>query len=275
VTAAMGVSSAWLTLREDADGRARSRQLARAAAGLVEQRRVPGVPVTVHDLGSGTGSMMRWTAPFLPGPQHWVLHDRDASLTALARSLGVPGGFRGVDVAMTTATGELADLDVRDLDGADLVTASALLDVLTARDLRALVDTCVAVGAPVLLALSVVGDVRLEPQDPRDRVVQAAFDEHQRRDTPTGRLLGPDAGRLARDAFTAAGWQVREADSEWRLGPAEPALLDEWFRGWVDAAAEARPDAVDARYLERRRAELDAGTLRAAVRHIDLLAWRP
>ena len=40
----------------------------------------------VHDLGSGTGSMARWLAPRLPGPQHWVLHDRDAGL--LARAAG-------------------------------------------------------------------------------------------------------------------------------------------------------------------------------------------
>ena len=34
----------------------------------------------IHDLGCGTGSMGRWLAPRLPGPQHWVLHDRDADL---------------------------------------------------------------------------------------------------------------------------------------------------------------------------------------------------
>ena len=38
----------------------------------------------IHDLGSGTGSMSRWLAPRLPGPQHWVLHDRDADLLARA-----------------------------------------------------------------------------------------------------------------------------------------------------------------------------------------------
>ena len=28
--------------------------------------------------------MGRWLAPLLPGPQHWVLHDRDADLLAVA-----------------------------------------------------------------------------------------------------------------------------------------------------------------------------------------------
>src|SRR2546429_652698 len=78
----------WLDLRERADAAARSR-------ALVEQlrRRLPANgPLLVHDLASGTGSMRRWLAPLLPGPQHWVLHDRDPGLLALAES---PGGAAG------------------------------------------------------------------------------------------------------------------------------------------------------------------------------------
>ncbi len=38
----------------------------------------------IHDLGGGTGAMGRWLAPMLRGPQHWVVHDRDADLLAVA-----------------------------------------------------------------------------------------------------------------------------------------------------------------------------------------------
>ena len=38
----------------------------------------------IHDLGCGTGAMGRWLAPLLPGPQHWVLHDRDPDLLDVA-----------------------------------------------------------------------------------------------------------------------------------------------------------------------------------------------
>src|SRR5207249_1472200 len=61
------VSAAWLGLREPADAAAR-------AAELVEpvRRRLAVTPrAVVHDLGSGTGSMGRWLAPRLPGPQRW------------------------------------------------------------------------------------------------------------------------------------------------------------------------------------------------------------
>ena len=74
------VSSEWLDLREPADAAARSRD-------LVEQLRpqlpATGVPV-IHDLACGSGSMGRWLAPLLPGPQHWVMHDRDPALLEVA-----------------------------------------------------------------------------------------------------------------------------------------------------------------------------------------------
>ena len=66
----------WLALREPADAAAR-------VPALVDRLRphLPDGPLTVRDLGCGTGSMGRWLAPLLAGPhQHWVLHDRDATL---------------------------------------------------------------------------------------------------------------------------------------------------------------------------------------------------
>ena len=79
----------WLALREPADAAAR-------AADLVDRvrRRLAGdAPAVIHDLGSGTGSMGRWLAPRLPGPQHWVLYDRDADLLARAAA-GMVGDRR-------------------------------------------------------------------------------------------------------------------------------------------------------------------------------------
>ena len=71
----------------------------RAAPGDVCRRR--GRPV-IHDLGCGTGSMGRWLAPRLPGPQHWVLHDRDADLLAVAAD--EPPGVAADGAAVTVET---------------------------------------------------------------------------------------------------------------------------------------------------------------------------
>src|ERR1700733_10318137 len=97
------VSRRWLALREPADAAARSPE-------LTEQlRRV--LPSTgrhvIHDLGCGTGAMGRWLAPRLPGPQHWILHDRDADLVELAAA--EPPGPAS-DGAIATLEAKLSDI---------------------------------------------------------------------------------------------------------------------------------------------------------------------
>ena len=258
------VSPDWLELRERADAAARSR-------ALVEEllRRLPADgPLLVHDLAGGTGSMGRWLAPLLPGPQHWVLHDRDADLLALAGGLGDPAG-----VTVETRLSDVTRLGRDELAGASLVTASALLDLLTGDELAALVDACAGAGCPVLFALSVTGRVQLLPADPLDARVAAAFDAHQRRHTPRGRLLGPDAVEAAVEGFRQLGAEVVVRPSPWRLGAAESDLASEWLTGWVVAACEQQPALIADTDLYRRRrlSEAAAGALSVTVGHADLL----
>ena len=90
--------------------------------------------------------MGRWLAPLLPGPQHWVLHDRDADLLALATT-DLPGP--AADGARSPSRpGALTSprLPAGALAGATVVTASALLDMLTADDLAELVAACAGAG---------------------------------------------------------------------------------------------------------------------------------
>lgn len=264
MSAVIPVSADWLTLREPADAAARSLPLARRAASLVP------ASATVHDLGSGTGSMMRWLAPLLPQPQTWVLHDWNPSLLARAAAAAPPG----VD-AVHTRVGHLEHLDPEDIEGAHLVVTSALLDVLSSDEVEAIVAACVAVGAPALFALSVDGAVTFDPVDPGDDVFAAAFNDHQRRVAGGRRLLGPDAATLAVGLFRAAGWTVRADDSPWRLGSDHGPLIAEWLDGWLTAAVEERPALTEwaEEYAQVRVSQLTAGRLRVAVHHRDLLAW--
>jgi hypothetical protein len=270
MTAIRGVSSDWLALREAEDSRARSAELAQAVLALL-----PSGPITVHDLGSGTGSMMRWLAPLLPGPQTWVLHDWNASLTERALDAAPPRDLFDAPVSLRSRVGDLERLKGTDLEGAALVTASALLDVLTSGEAQAIAAACVEVGAPALLCLSVTGEFELRPWDGRDSLFAAAFNGHQRREVQGGRLLGRYGGPIVRELFTEAGWHVRTARTSWRLSDAEPHLLSEWFDGWVDAAEEHSPELRDecAGYRDLRGAQLDRGDLSAVVYHLDLLAW--
>lgn len=242
---ASGYAPEWLRLREGADAAAR-------ASSLVDKitLRPPG---TIRDLGCGTGSMGRWLAGRLPGPQHWILHDQDPRLLALAA--------RSLPAGVTTETEQLdvTRLSAADLAETSLVTASALLDLFTAAEIGRLAEACAGARCPALLTLSVVGRVELSPADPLDSTVTAAFNVHQQRD---GRL-GPDAVSVAAQEFTARGYTVHRAPSEWRLGAADSALIAAWFHGWVAAAAEEDPG------LARYR---DQPPTTVTVHHEDLLA---
>ncbi|MCW2978469.1 MAG: hypothetical protein JWO14_196 [Solirubrobacterales bacterium] len=263
------VSPNWLALREPADAEARALDLAEA----LELGSPTGGSKVIHDLGCGTGSMGRWLAPLLAGAQHWVLHDRDADLLALA-AVDAPGpAADGAPVTVEAKRTDLASMQVRDLSGATLITASALLDMLTADELDRLVGLCLGVGCPILLTLSVIGSVEITPADRLDRRVAAAFDAHQRRMTNRGRLLGPDAADFAAEAFRRLGAEVLVRPSPWRLGPAHSALAAEWFTGWVGAAREQEPELAAGcePYARRRLDQASAGDLAVTVGHADLL----
>ena len=263
------VSTEWLALREPADAAARARD-------LVERLRteVPGNGRwLIHDLGCGTGAMGRWLAPLLPAPQHWVLHDRDADLLEIAAAERPAGGGDSAAVTVETRQSDITLLEPADLAGATLITASALLDMLTGEELVGLVSVCAGAGCPVLLTLSVVGRVELRPADPMDRHVAAAFNAHQRRSTERGRLLGPDAFPVAVQAFRQLGAEVLVRPSPWRLGALHARLAEEWLTGWAGAACEQRVElaAETAVYLRRRLAQAAAGQLEITVGHADIL----
>jgi hypothetical protein len=259
----------WLALREPADAVARSAELVEIVLPHLHGR-----PLVVRDLGCGSGSMGRWLAPRLPGPQSWVLHDRDSELLEIAAA-GLPRtAADGAPVTARAEEGDVADLCAADLAGTSLVTASALLDLLTVDELDALAGACVAAGCPALLTLSVTGGARLAPSDPLDAVFATAFDAHQRRIDGRRRLLGPDAGAVAVAAFDRRGATVLTRSSPWLLQASDATLADEWLRGWIAAACDQRPQLQEhaAGYLHRRLDALAAGRLRVTVGHLDVLA---
>jgi hypothetical protein len=259
----------WLELREGPDAAAR-------AGDLIDPLRIrlanlPGkAGLVIHDLGCGTGSMGRWLAPRLDGPQHWILHDRDPYLLHFAAVASPRSAADGSRVTVETRRGDVGLLTPDALAGASLVTASALLDVLTREEIETLATACTGAGCPALLTLSVAGRVELTPSDPLDDEIADAFNAHQRR----GGLLGPDAVTVACEAFSERGATVRLHPSAWRLGPAESALTAQWLRGWVGAAVEERPELKEPaeRYLRGRLEACRAGELKVVVHHSDLLA---
>ena len=261
----------WLALREPADHRARAADLLpplRAAWRARGWRRI-------LDLGSGSGSNLRYLAPKLPGAQDWTLLDHDADLLARA---GVPDPAHSV----TRVRGDLAREGLAAVAEAQLVTCSALLDLVSAAWLRRLASACRAASCGVLLALSYDGTMRWQPppgEPPAaadDRLLERLVNAHQRRDRQPAPALGPDAAGAAAALLEDAGYRVWLRPSPWRLGPPDAALARELVAGWERAALEIADDAEQARrvraWAARRRATIAGGSFLLEVGHQDLLA---
>jgi trans-aconitate methyltransferase len=265
---AVRVSPGWLDLREPADAVARSVELAER----LRQHLPAAGPLEIHDLGGGSGAMGRWLAPRLPGPQHWVVHDRDADLLELAVADPPGPAADGAAVTVEARQSDITRLAPDDLAGASVIVASALLDLLTARELLRMLYACA--GHLMLLALTVLGRVTLSPGDPLDARIAAAFNTHQRRATTIGRRLGPAAVTAAVQELRGTGAHVLVRSSPWRLDAAHADLAAEWVDGWVAAAYEQEPAlAAEAdAYRDRRLAQAAAGELVVTVAHADLLA---
>ena len=265
----------WLAQRAAADDRSRSVELAQQLA-----RMLPPGPLVVHDLGAGTGAMTRWLAPRLGGPQRWVLRDGDEGILNHV-DLSSTTDAHGNPVVAESTVEDLTSLPLDAFHGASAVTASALLDVITAEEAANIVAACVHARTPALFSLTVTGGVRIEPPLPRtsgiERDLAAAFNDHQRRETAGRRMLGPHALPLVAALFDAAGWGVRRAATPWRLAASDGPLIAQWLDGWLGAAVEQRPDLTRAAdELHRARLAQNAvGRLRVTVSHEDLLAWPP
>jgi len=132
-----GFSSVWLALREPADAAARSSALVDFAAADSVGRAFQG---RLLDLGGGTGANIRYLSSRLPAPQLWTLVDNDAGLLERA------------PVHITRRQADLnAVVDDEELfTGTSIVTASALLDLVSEPWLRKLVARCKAARAAVL-----------------------------------------------------------------------------------------------------------------------------
>jgi len=258
-------TSSWLTLREPVDHRSRATALLAPLVVAWTERAWSHVV----DLGSGTGSNLRYLSPRLPGPQRWTLVDHDADLLARVSPSGAP------DVRIESVVGDLATEGLSRASQADLVTASALLDLVSEGWLTQLVEGCRRVGCGALLALTWDGTVEWGgPADPDDEWIQDRLNAHQLGDKGLGRALGPEAGHRAGEAFRQAGFATRIEESPWRLAAPETALALELIRGWAEAAREMAPSEEEriGAWLQRREATLATGAFELTIGHLDLLA---
>ena len=256
-----GFAASWLALREPFDRRARNATVLGAVAAALADRTAPNIA----DLACGTGSTYRAVSPRLPAGQRWKLYDNDLSLLARA------GGPANV----VTVPLDLAHDVEGALDGpVDLVTTSALLDLVSDSWLERFVTEAAARRLPVYAALSYDGRTTFEPSAPLDDKIISAVNEHQRTDKGFGPSLGPDAARTAIERFERLGYSVLQGTSDWVFGPDDKEIQREVLSGWAAAARDIGkpplPDTIG--WLGERRETVAGGRSTIRVGHVDFFA---
>ena len=258
--------SAWLALREPVDHASRAHGLSRLAGRALAARSAP----KVVDLGTGSGSNLRYLSAYLPSRTHWRLIDHDADL--LARVAAHAG--RAVSPHVITETRDLAHELGPAIGGADLITASALLDLVSDAWLDTLCRGAAAQRSAVLFALSVDGRIRLTGQaDADDGPLLRALAVDQRRDKGLGAALGTAAPAHLINHLAARGYGVTAMPAIWYLDARQPELVAALLDGWAAAAGAARPAEAHrfAAWAARRTADITAGRSGLEVGHIDVL----
>lgn len=243
----------WLALRAPADVAARDPELLAATRAYLAAVPAP----RAIDLGAGTGATV---AAIDAAGIRWRLLDQDADLLARARD-------RFGD-SVETLIADISDPAALPLAGARLVTASALLDLMTGPWVEALADRLAAEGCGLYAALSYDGQVAFTPSLSGDLEMVAAFNAHQRGNKGRGLALGPDAVPVLVQVLALRGFAVRTAPSPWRLGPGAARLQAEFIAGMAAAVGGAAGPWAQARSAMVEEASCIVG-------HVDLLALPP
>ena len=261
-----GFSAEWLASREPYDRAARNVAVRDALTGAFRDQ----TSIAVVDLACGTGATLRAIGAYLPPRQSWRLVDNDLGLLARASREGSP--------PQVTVTTRPVDL-VRDLEFAlegplDLVTASALLDLVSPEWLDRLIVEAAARRLPVYAALSYDGRATIEPAEPFDIELLAGFNLHQRTDKGFGPALGPAAAAQALERFEQFGYAAVQGRSDWVFGPDDRDIQDALFAGWAELGVLTTTLTADeiARWLMQRRAYLAAGRSSLRIGHLDIFA---
>ena len=186
------------------------------------------------------------------------------------------GGQFGGDVRLNAVPLDLSSNFAAALDGAkDLITISALLDLVSEDWLDRFTRHIAARASQVYAALTYDGRIELSPADPLDAAITSAVNAHQRTDKGFGPALGPSAAAVAISKFRGVGIldrarQLRLGDRNRRSG--DPGRIacgmgERGERSQIAAARRHRQLAGEAKNRGQRTRFNNAGRSRRLLCH--------
>jgi hypothetical protein len=279
----------WLALREPADHTARAHQLVEPLVQALSQRLDARAVLQVADLGAGTGSNFRYLAPRLPYDQLWRCYESDIALIEFGRRELLHWGERN-GFETRVAPGQVAlgskqhtlcvqwhrvDLQTAELatvvERCDLLTCSALLDLVSATWLERLVIAMSQLETIGLFALTYDGAIEWDPALDDDPLVAEALNRDQHTDKGFGPALGPNAAVELSRLCAQYGFALIDAPSPWHLGPERHELHDHLLSDLHDLMIARQGDALRAGDWHRQRQSLRATGALLTVGHRDQL----
>tara|TARA_Y100000588_G_scaffold54033_1_gene51179 strand:- start:1296 stop:2174 length:879 start_codon:yes stop_codon:yes gene_type:complete len=242
-------SSSWLDIREGADARARNVDLVTSLSAYVDEL----VEINLIDLGAGTGGLFRYLAPRLGGHQTWRLVDNSSRLleqseTRLTRWAAqhelIVRSKVGTWQASNSVREYRVDTEIWDFasgfadfptePSADVITASAFIDLVSLSWIKQLVGFCKKAQTSFYGCLTYNGIIEWNPGHPCDGDFLQFLNNDQRRDKGIGAALGPDAFQAISNVFTSSGFVVKTGSSPWILDfkdcQLQKALLLQWVK---------------------------------------------
>lgn len=229
-----GFSADWLAARAVWDRAARSRAVETALTAWAAERTGR---LRIVDLGAGTGNNQRHLAPLLGIPCDWHLIDSESTLLERAEADAVlKPEDRLETMALDLSTAELGPI----LRGCDLITASALFDLVSRVWLEHFLEAAAAGGAAILAVLTYDGRIDIEGDHEEAENLEALINDHQLGDKGFGPALGPLAHPALVEGLRARRYRVQEGASDWALKAGDTGAW-ELVEGWTAAAGEVAP----------------------------------
>jgi SAM-dependent methyltransferase len=247
------------------------------------------------DLGSGTGSNVRYYIEAFPQDQHWTCVEHDPKLIEASRQTIAADlrsrGYReeasgdalcfvgqGHRVEIDWCEGSLLDLaQLLPLASVDLVMANAVFDLFSERQFRQLALDLHKAGTPLLFTLN-YAHMAFQPARPQDEQVIGWYDSHMLRPQSFGQAMGPAGGKKMETILREIGYEVQLAESIWDIRPHDQAMLG-FMLGFMEGAigelplSEAEQQSFAA-WLQESRQRVQQSSLALAVHHWDLWAKR-